>query len=70
MALDGLVINSLVKELSSQLVDGKIDKIYQPEEDELLFNIRNNGTNYKLLMSANSSNPRVYTTNSYNKKTL
>lgn len=28
MALDGLVINSLVKELSSQLVDGKIDKIY------------------------------------------
>lgn len=68
MALDGLVINSLVKELSSQLVDGKIDKIYQPEEDELLFNIRNNGTNYKLLMSANSSNPRVYTTKSHNKK--
>ncbi len=68
MALDGLVINSLVKELSSQLVDGKIDKIYQPEGDELLFNIRNNGTNYKLLMSANSSNPRVYTTNSHNKK--
>lgn len=68
MALDGLVINSLVKELSSQLVDGKIDKIYQPEEDELLLNIRNNGTNYKLLMSANSSNPRVYTTKSHNKK--
>ncbi|WFD09110.1 Rqc2 family fibronectin-binding protein [Tepidibacter hydrothermalis] len=68
MALDGLVINSLVKELSSQLVDGKIDKIYQPEDDELLFNIRSNNTNYKLLISANSSNPRVYTTNSHNKK--
>ncbi|SHJ57846.1 Rqc2 family fibronectin-binding protein [Tepidibacter formicigenes] len=68
MALDGIVIYSLVKELSSKLIGGKIDKIYQPEEDELLFNIRNEGTNYKLLLSSNSSNPRAYITNTYNKE--
>ena len=31
MALDGLVIHSIVNELSSKLIGGKIDKIYQPE---------------------------------------
>ncbi|SHH09904.1 Rqc2 family fibronectin-binding protein [Tepidibacter thalassicus] len=68
MALDGIVINSLIKELSSKLTGGKIDKIYQPEDDELLLNIRNEGTNYKLLLSSNSSNPRAYITNTYNKE--
>ncbi len=68
MALDGIVIYSLVDELSSKLIGGKIDKIYQPEEDELLFTIRNEGTNYKLLLSANSANPRIYLTSTYKKE--
>ena len=33
MALDGLVIHSIVNELSSKLIGGKIDKIYQPEDN-------------------------------------
>ena len=41
MALDGLVIHSIVNELSSKLIGGKIDKIYQPEDDEVVLNIRN-----------------------------
>lgn len=68
MALDGIVIYSLVEELSSKLIGGKIDKVYQPEDDELLLTIRNNGENYKLLLSANSSNPRMYITNTYKKE--
>lgn len=68
MALDGIVIYSLVEEFSSKLIGGKIDKIYQPEEDELLLTIRNKGENYKLLLSANSSNPRTYTTATYKKE--
>ena len=68
MALDGLVIHSLVDELSEKLVGGKIDKIYQPEEDEILLYIRNNKENYKLLLSASASNPRIYITQKYNKE--
>ena len=48
MALDGLVIHSIVNELSSKLIGGKIDKIYQPEDDEIVLHIRNNKENYKL----------------------
>ena len=45
MALDGLVIHSIVDELSTKLVGGKIDKIYQPENDEIILHIRNNKEN-------------------------
>ncbi|HBF3208611.1 TPA: NFACT family protein, partial [Clostridioides difficile] len=52
MALDGLVIHSIVDELSSKLTGGKIDKIHQPEDDEVIFNIRNNKENFRLVLSA------------------
>lgn len=68
MALDGLVIHSIVDELSSKLVGGKVDKISQPENDEIILNIRNNPNNYKLVLSASASNPRVYIANDYKKQ--
>lgn len=68
MALDGLVIHSIVNELSSKLLGGKVDKIQQPESDELVLHIRNNKENYKLVLSANSSIPRVYIANDYKKE--
>lgn len=68
MALDGLVIHSIVNELSSKLVGGKIDKIYQPEDDEIVLHIRNNKENYKLILSSSASNPRVYLANNYKKE--
>jgi predicted ribosome quality control (RQC) complex YloA/Tae2 family protein len=68
MALDGLVIHSIVDELSSKLVGGKVDKISQPENDEIVLNIRNNPNNYKLVLSASASNPRVYIANNYKKE--
>lgn len=68
MALDGLVIHSIVDELSSKLTGGKIDKIHQPEDDEVIFNIRNNKENFRLVLSASASNPRVYLTSNYQKE--
>ena len=62
MSLDGIVINGIVNEIKSKLINGKIDKVYQPESDEILLNIRNNGENLKLLISASSNNPRIYLT--------
>ena len=68
MALDGLVIHSIAKELSHKLIGGKIDKIQQPENDEVVFNIRNNKENFKLILSASASNPRVYLSSDYKKE--
>ena len=62
MALDGLVISNLVKDCRDSLIGGRIYKIYQPESDELTLVIKNNRTNYRLLLSASASLPLVYLT--------
>jgi predicted ribosome quality control (RQC) complex YloA/Tae2 family protein len=64
MSFDGIVTRSVVSELNSKLVGGRIDKIYQQEKDELLLQIYSKGINHRLLMSASSNNPRLYITQS------
>ena len=68
MALDGLVIHSVAHELSTKLVGGKVDRVHQPESDELVLYIRNNKENYKLVLSSSASNPRAYIAKDYKKE--
>ncbi|WKV09212.1 NFACT RNA binding domain-containing protein [Thermoanaerobacterium sp. CMT5567-10] len=65
MALDGITLYGIIYELRNELLGGKIDKIYQPEKDEIIIYIRNIGNNYKLLISANANFPRIYLTDEY-----
>jgi predicted ribosome quality control (RQC) complex YloA/Tae2 family protein len=60
MAFDGIAISCIVKELESNLLNGRIDKITQPERDEIHINIRADGKNHKLIASASYSNPRIH----------
>ncbi|MGO1369539.1 Rqc2 family fibronectin-binding protein [Senegalia sp. (in: firmicutes)] len=62
MSLDGITIRALVYELQYALINGKINKVHQPENDELLLDIRNNGISKKLIISASSNNPRIHFT--------
>lgn len=62
MALDGLVLSSIVSELRSKLLGGRIDKIHQTEKEDILLQLRSQGTAYKLLLTANSSYPRIHLT--------
>lgn len=62
MAFDGTVISCLAWELSERLIDGRINKIYQPETDALVLTIKNNRHNYRLLLSASPSLPLAYIT--------
>ncbi|NLK71744.1 MAG: fibronectin/fibrinogen-binding protein [Clostridiales bacterium] len=64
MPFDGIVTSNMVWELNSLLSNGKIEKIYQPESDEITLHIRANGVNYKLLISSSSSYPRLHLMNS------
>lgn len=62
MAFDGIVISNLVWELRERLTDGRINKIYQPENDAIVLTIKNNRNNYRLLLSASPSLPLAYLT--------
>ncbi|MCX8131667.1 MAG: NFACT family protein [Clostridia bacterium] len=62
MPFDGIVTKCISKELSDTLVGSRIEKIFQPEKDEILMNIRAQGQNLKLLLSANANYPRVHIT--------
>ena len=64
MALDGIVIANVVRDLNSTILGGKINKIAQPENDELLITVKNQKTQYRLLISAGASLPLIYLTES------
>lgn len=64
MAFDGITIANLVKELKDNLIDGRINKIAQPEADELLFTIKTCNGQKRLYMSASASLPLIYLTES------
>ena len=62
MPFDGFVTKCVAEELNAILAGGRIDKIRQPERDEIHITIRSNGKNHRLLISANAATPRVYLT--------
>ncbi|NMB96369.1 MAG: fibronectin/fibrinogen-binding protein [Clostridiaceae bacterium] len=62
MPLDGIVADCIVNELDLKLTGGRIDKIFQPEPDEIVIFIRSKGSNNKLLLSANPNYPRIHLT--------
>ena len=62
MALDGIVVANMVQELNTNILGGKINKIAQPENDELMLTIKNQRIQYRLLISAGASLPLIYFT--------
>lgn len=60
MPLDGATLASAVHELKCTLHGARIDKIIQPEPDELMLTLRAAGVNYKLLLSVNAQAPRIH----------
>ena len=52
MSFDGFFLHHLTKELREQVLYGRIQKVNQPFEHELVLTIRNNRKNYKMLLSA------------------
>lgn len=61
MALDAVAIKALKDELQC-LVNGRIDKVHQPERDEIAIQVRTYENHYKLVISASSAHPRIHLT--------
>lgn len=62
MALDGFTLSSIVYELKNTILGGRIDKVHQPEKDEIILHIRSKGNAYKLLLTATAGSPRLHFT--------
>lgn len=62
MALDGTVVSNIVYELNNTILNGRINKISQPEDDELIITIKSNKELFRLLISSNPSLPLIYLT--------
>lgn len=62
MPFDGIVARCVVEELTKELAGGRIEKVFQPEADEILISIRARNANYKLLLSASANYPRIHVT--------
>jgi len=60
MAFDGIVTAAVAQEINRACTLGKIEKIYQPDKDELVFHIHTPAANLKLYLSCNPSHPGVY----------
>ena len=63
MMIDGLLSAKIADNLNNKLQKGKIQRIYQINDNELLFKIRANQVNYQLFNSINSNNFRLHLTN-------
>ncbi|WP_072557921.1 NFACT RNA binding domain-containing protein [Lactiplantibacillus plantarum] len=62
MSFDGLFTHAMVTELRQTLVGGRISKINQPYQNELILTIRANRKNHPVLLSADPTYPRIQTT--------
>lgn len=62
MPMDGLTLSLVTRELREALVGGRVDRITQPERDELNILVRNHGRNQLLLLSASAGCARAHIT--------
>lgn len=60
MSFDGMVAGAVAHQLNRVLTGGKIEKIYQPEADEIVLNVHAGRDNHKLYLSSNSSHARIH----------
>ena len=65
MAFDGIITKQVVLELKDVLIGGKINKVFEPNKNEIILGIYSGGKNYALNISISSNNYRMHlTTNS------
>lgn len=62
MPMDGLMLGFVARELEQKLAGGRVDKVQQPEKDEITLLIRSQGENHRLLLCASASRARLHLT--------
>lgn len=62
MPMDGLTLGLIARELDRALTGGRIARVVQPERDEIILTVRNEGVNRQLLLSATANCARAHLT--------
>lgn len=64
MAFDGLVIKGIINELNNNILNSRVEKIYQPDQDEILIKLYGTNGKSNLRIVTSSDNYRIHLTNS------
>ena len=63
MALDGIYLYALARQIGQEALNSRVEKIHQPSKEEIIIWLRSPAGRYRLLCCANPSAPRVQLTN-------
>jgi len=63
MAFDAGMVAAITNELNNKISGAKVEKIYQPGNDDIVLVLHYERENYRLFLSANANNPRINLTN-------
>ena len=59
MAFDAGMVHAIANELETKILGGRVEKVNQPEKDEIILLIHSGRENYKLSICAGANNPRI-----------
>lgn len=59
MSFDGIITKGITSELNRSILNGKINKVYQPNKNEILLGIYSNSVNYMLDLVINPNSYRI-----------
>ncbi len=59
MALDGIYLRHMVKEIENTALDAKVNQVHQPSRDELILSLHTHSGNKKILISTRADSPRI-----------
>ncbi len=60
MPMDGVMLGFAARQLDNTLRDGRVDRVIQPEKDEIHLLIRAQGANHRLVLSASANSARAH----------
>ena len=64
---DGITLFLITEELKSKILQGRVDRAYQPEQLDIVLVVRKPGQNLRLLLSAHAENARLHLTSGVRK---
>lgn len=70
MSPDGITLNLIIRELQEMLIPSRVERIYQPEKQEIVLNLRSSRKSHRLLISAQAENARLHLTTQEKKNPL
>ena len=62
MALDGAFLHHIRRELEENALEARVEKIYQPNKEEMVLLLRTRTDHFKLLISARANSARIHFT--------